>query len=302
MIHYIRINMRPCFFIFGFGYTASFLAQKLSELNFRVIGTTRHQEKRKQNTTYELIDFSLDAVKKNLPLATHILVSTPPLAEMGDPVLSDFADLISDYSAQIQWLGYLSTTGVYGNHQGAWVDELSASIAPGKSGQLRLDAEDAWMSLAIKRKLPLHIFRLAGIYGPQRNALARIIAGKPYSIYKEGHFFSRIHVEDIVSVLLASMKQPKPLAIYNLADDEPTPAHILDAYATSLLHRDPLPLQPYETAKLSPMELDFYTNNRRVSNAKIKQELCVKLRYPSYKQGLTQCLHQDVRDDEPTQD
>lgn len=288
--------MRPCFFIFGFGYTASFLAQKLSELNFRVIGTTRNQEKRKPNTTGELIDFSLDEVKKYLPLATHILVSTPPIADVGDPVLTHFADLIRDYSSQIQWLGYLSTTGVYGDHQGAWVNELSASIAPGKSGQLRLDAEQAWISLARKQQFPLHLFRLAGIYGPQRNVLERILAGKQHSIYKEGQFFSRIHVEDIVSILLASMKQPQPLAIYNVADDEPTPAHVLDAYAASLLHRDPLPLQPYETAKLSPMALDFYTHNRRVSNTKIKQELRIKLHYPSYKQGLTQCLHQKLLD------
>lgn len=282
--------MRPCFFIFGFGYTANFLAQKLSELNFRVIGTTRDQEKIKQNkcAKYELIDFSLDEVKKYLPFATHILVSTPPIAEVGDPVLTNFANPIRAYSSQVQWLGYLSSTGVYGNHQGAWVDELSASISPGKSGGLRLDAEHAWMSFARDQLLPLHVFRLAGIYGPKRNALERILAGKQYSIYKEGHFFSRIHVDDIVSVLLASIKHPQPFAIYNVADDEPTPSHILDAYAASLLHRNPLPLQPYETAKLSPMELDFYANNRRVSNGKIKQELAINLHYPSYKQGLKQ--------------
>lgn len=280
--------MRPCFFIFGFGYTANFLAQKLSELNFRVIGTTRAQEKIKQSTTYELINFSLDEVTKYLSFATHILVSTPPIAESGDPVLTNFADLIRAYSSQVQWLGYLSTTGVYGDHQGAWVDELSASISPGKSGRLRLDAEQSWMSFAIAQQLPLHIFRLAGIYGPKRNALERIIAGKQYSIYKEGHFFSRIHVDDIVSILLASIKHPQPFAIYNVADDEPTPSHILDAYAASLLHCPLLALQPYETAKLSPMELDFYANNRRVSNAKIKQALGINLHYPSYKQGLKQ--------------
>jgi nucleoside-diphosphate-sugar epimerase len=278
--------MRPCFFIFGFGYTASFLATKLSALNFRVIGTTRDKAKIKQSTQYELIDFSLHAVKKYLPFATHILISTPPMAETGDPVLTHFADLISDYSSQIQWLGYLSTTGVYGDHQGAWVNELSASISPGKSGQLRLAAEQAWMSFCKNQQLPLHIFRLAGIYGPQRNALERILAGKQHSIYKEGHFFSRIHVDDIVSVLLASLNRPQTFAIYNVADDEPTPSHILDAYAATLLQRAPLPLIPYQTAKLSAMELDFYSNNRRVANNKIKQELQVKLDYPSYKQGL----------------
>jgi nucleoside-diphosphate-sugar epimerase len=135
-----------------------------------------------------------------------------------------------------------------------------------------LQAEQAWMAYAKSQGLPLHLFRLAGIYGPSRNCLHRIDAGKPYSVYKEGQFFSRIHVADIVSVLMASLQAPSPLSIYNVADDEPCGSHLVDAYAAVLLHREPLPLLAFEQAPLSAMEKEFYANNRRVSNLTIKQE------------------------------
>jgi nucleoside-diphosphate-sugar epimerase len=279
--------MPPCFFIFGFGYTANFLAQKLIAQNIPVIGTTR---KARNHPQVKLINFNEHEVARYLPSATHILISTPPNAEEGDPTVFRFAKLIQQQASQLQWMGYLSTTGVYGDHQGAWVDESSVSISPGASGQLRLNAENEWLSLAHKHQIPLHIFRLAGIYGLQRNALERILAGKQYSIYKEGHFFSRIHVEDIISIILASINNPNPYSIYNVADDEPTPAHLIDAYACKLLQRPSLPLMPYEIAKLSPMEQEFYTHNRRVANTKIKQELLINLNYSTYREGLTALL------------
>lgn len=275
-------------FIFGFGYTAKFLAKKLAGLDFRITGTSRHQALLQPltDTSVELIDFSRTEIEASLCSASHMLVSTPPSIELGDPVLSHFVDVIKKYAPQLEWIGYLSSTGVYGDHQGAWVDESSASISLGHQAALRLDAENAWISLAKNHQLPLHIFRIAGIYGPQRNALTRIAQGKTQTIYKENQYFSRVHVEDIAAVLMASIKKPNPMSIYNVADDEPAPSHLVDEYAAKLLHIPAPEKVPFELATLSPMAKEFYTHNRRVSNAKMKQELLVKLTYPTYREGL----------------
>lgn len=288
--------MKKCFFIIGFGYTAEFLLKELLELDFQVIGTTRSPEKIGffPHLNYELIDFSAFNIEKYLKRATHILISIPPTEEKGDLILANFCDLIKKFSHQIQWLGYLSSTSVYGDHQGDWVNETSESISPRKQGLLRLDAEKAWLSLAHDYRLPLHIFRLAGIYGPTRNALMRLFSGKKETIYKEGHYFSRIHVEDITAALIASIRRPDPLSIYNIADDEPAPSHIVDAYAASLLNMSPLSEIPFETAKLTPLQKEFYLHNRRVSNAKMKKDLLVKLKYPNYREGLNQLLKDET--------
>ncbi|MBA2653277.1 MAG: SDR family oxidoreductase [Tatlockia sp.] len=281
--------MQPCFFIFGMGYTAEFLAQKLAKSNFKVIGTTRDEEKleKAHSSNYQLIHYQDSDLCSYLKSSSHILLSAPPTLERGDPVLADYGDELKKLSL-LKWLGYLSSTSVYGDHQSGWVNELSPSLSVGKQGQLRLQAEKDWLNFSQHSKIPLHIFRLAGIYGPNRNALSRIQTGKEYSIFKEGQFFSRIHVEDLACLLLASSTKPKPFSIYNLADDEPAPSHIVDAYAAALLHRPPLPLIPYELAKLSVREKDFYANNRRVSNAKIKKEFALELLYPTYREGLRQ--------------
>lgn len=287
--------MKRCCFIFGLGYTAQFLTPKLQALSFDIIGTTRDAQKiSSQSSAVTLIDFNDVSLETYLRKATHLLISIPPSIE-GDPVLLHYAELIHRNASHIQWLGYLSSTGVYGDHQGAWVDEHSANIKLGQQASIRLEAETSWQTFASNNNLPLHIFRLAGIYGPGRNALQRIRAGKMSSIYKAGQFFSRIHVEDIAAILLASMAQPKPFSIYNVADDEPSPAHEVDAYAASLLHHQPLELIDYDKASLSPMEQQFYANNRRVANHKIKNELGVKLQYPTYREGLKQLCQNDVR-------
>ncbi len=280
--------------IFGFGYTANFLAKKLATLDFNITGTSRNQELigLQNEASYKLIDFSSIDIKKSLRAATHILVSTPPSTSAGDPVLAHFADLIKQHASHCQWLGYLSSTGVYGDHQGGWVDESSASLSLGQQANLRLSAEKAWCSLAKNHQLPLHVFRIAGIYGPRRNALTRIEQGKAHSIYKENHFFSRIHVEDLVAVLMASIKNPKPMSIYNVADDEPAPSHEVDAYASFLLNRPEPEKIPFELAVLSPMAKEFYTHHRRVSNTKIKHELHIKLMYPTYREGLQSLYNQ----------
>ena len=201
--------------------------------------------------------------------------------------------MIKKHAAHIKWVGYLSSTSVYGDHQGNWVDEESECNPQGVSGLLRFKAEQAWLAFAELNQIPLHIFRLAGIYGPDRNSMQRIYAGKKYSIFKEGQLFSRIHVDDIVSVLLASINAPYPFSIYNVADDEPAASHVVDAYASLLLKRAALPLLSFEKAPLSPMEKNFYSNNRRVSNLKIKHELNVSLQYPSFREGLSQIWIED---------
>ncbi len=285
--------MSPYFFIFGFGYTAKALAPKLIAEKFKVIGTSRTPNKREQNNLeIKLIEFDSPNLENYLSLATHLLICIPPSA-LGDIVLIKYADLIKRQAPYLKWIGYLSSTGVYGNHEGDWVSEESECIPHTLTGITRLKAEQDWFSFGQENQLPLHLFRLSGIYGPGRNALERLMQGKKQSVFKENQVFSRIHVEDISTTLLASIQLPNPLAIYNVSDDEPAPAYVVDHYAARLLHRDPLPLVPLSEAHLSPMEHEFYTNNRRVSNLKIKEELNVALKYPTYKEGLTHIWETD---------
>lgn len=288
--------MRPHLLIFGFGYTAHFLAKKARDLDIQITATTRDTDALGYNHEFdcELISFSEKSIEQALASASYILISAPPIHDFGDPVLENFGDLLKKHSKNIRWIGYLSSTGVYGDHQGEWVDETSKPIALGRQGQLRLAAENQWSSFAQSHQLPLTIFRLAGIYGPQRNVFARIMAGKSDTIIKEGQFFSRIHVEDIVLAIFSAMQHPKVgVTIYNVADDEPAPSHVVDEYAASLLKRQPLKRIPYEKAVLSPMAQEFYSHNKRVSNAKLKRDLKIHLSYPTYKEGLAHLLHNE---------
>lgn len=286
--------MALCCLIFGFGYTAKALAPKLIAQDFQVIGTVRSAKNKEQNhLDIKRVDFNCQDMKNYISAATHLLICIPPTSTMSDLVLTQFGDLIKKQAPSIQWMGYLSSTGVYGDHQGNWVDEASECIPHTLTGVARLKAENAWLSFAKEYQLPLHVFRLSGIYGPERNALTRLMQGKKQSVFKEGQVFCRIHVEDICSTLMASMKAPKPLSIYNVSDDEPAPAHLVDNYAATLLHREPPLLVPYSEITLSTMEQEFYANNRRVSNSKIKKDLGVVLHYPTYKEGLAQIWKAD---------
>ena len=288
--------MRPHLLIFGFGYTAHFLAKKVREINVQVTATTRNKDALGYDGKFDcaVIHFSEKSIEQALATTTHILISTPPTPDLGDPVLVNFGYSLKKYIKNIQWIGYLSSTSVYGDHQGHWVDESSKPIARGGQGQLRLSAENEWGSFAEAYQVPLTIFRLAGIYGPQRNVLARLVADKKETIVKKGHFFSRIHVDDIVLPIIATMQHPKPgVSIYNVADDEPTPSHVIDEYAATILQRPPLKKIAYEMATLSRMAQEFYSHNKRVSNAKLKQEFNIQLTYPTYKEGLDHLLHNE---------
>ena len=205
---------------FGHGYSARALARLLLPQGWRIIGTTRDPDKAEaiRPTGVEPLIFP-SAEPVPLDGVTHILSSAGPTAS-GDPVLAELRDQIADAAAHLEWLGYLSTTGVYGDHQGGWVDEATPLAPTTERGQWRRAAEAEWRSIP---GLPLHIFRLAGIYGPGRGPFAKVRDGTARRIIKEGQVFSRIHVDDIAQVLAASIAQPNPGAVYNVCDDDPAP-------------------------------------------------------------------------------
>ncbi|WP_421864650.1 SDR family oxidoreductase [Parvibaculum sp.] len=282
-------------FCFGCGYSARVFADRLAARGFALAGTCRSEEKASTLRDKGIEPFIFDGGK---PLAdpegalegvTHLLVSTPP-GEAGDLVLAAHRDLLKRIAPQIKWAGYLSTTGVYGDRKGGWVSEETPLDPNVTRSDRRAAAEREWQALAAESALPLHIFRLAGIYGPRRNQLQGVIDGTAKRIVKEGQIFSRIHVEDIANVLEASMARPNPGAIYNVCDDEPAPAPVVVAYAAELLGRTPPPEIPFDEADLSPMARSFYMASRRVSNARLHEELGVKLAYPTYREGLKALL------------
>ena len=193
-------------------------------------------------------------------------------------------------ATNLRWVGYLSTTGVYGDHQGAWVDEGTVTSPSTRRGHLRAQAEASWQDLADQAGLPLHIFRLAGIYGPGRGPFAKVRAGTARRIVKPNQVFSRIHVDDIAKVLLASISRPNPGAIYNVCDDDPAPPEDVIAFAAELLG---LPIPPairFEDAEMTAMARSFYAESKRVRNDKIKNELGVTLKHPNYRDGLRSLL------------
>ncbi|MYA89905.1 MAG: SDR family oxidoreductase, partial [Boseongicola sp. SB0662_bin_57] len=221
-----------------------------------------------------------------LPLAeaTHLLVSVAP-AGSGDPVLELAGDQIGA-AQHLKWAGYLSTTAVYGDHKGGWVDETTPLAPTTERGKARARAESAWAALG----LPLHIFRLAGIYGPGRGPMEKVRRGTARRIVKKGQVFSRIHVEDIAAVLAASIERPNPGAIYNVCDDEPSRPDDVIEHAARLLGVPVPPAVDLDSAEVSPMARSFYAESKRVRNNRIKDELGVTLRYPDYRSGLAALL------------
>lgn len=218
--------------------------------------------------------------------ATHMLVSAGP-REAGDPVYNAHADQIAEAAARLDWFGYLSTTGVYGNHNGEWTDE-DAELRPStERGKMRKAAEERWAAVP---DLPVHVFRLAGIYGPGRGPFEKVRRGTARRIIKPGQIFSRIHVDDIAQILAASIAQPNPGRAYNVCDDEPAPPQDVIGYAAELLGMPLPPEVPFDEAEMSPMARSFYSESKRISNARIKSELGVNLHYPTYRDGLPALL------------
>jgi nucleoside-diphosphate-sugar epimerase len=284
----------PALFCFGLGYTAGFLSRSLKAEGWRVLGTCRAADapRRKVADEIEMRVFDrahpLADARAILAGATHLLSSVPP-DQAGDPVLDLHGEDIAA-ARGLRWIGYLSTTGVYGDRAGGWVDEAAQLLPTGERGRRRVDAETRWLELQRRHGSPVHIFRLAGIYGPGRNVLDTVRSGAARRIEKPGQVFSRIHVSDIAQVLRASIAKPEPGAIYNVCDDDPAPPADVIAFACGLLGVPLPPSVPIEQAELSEMALSFYADNKRVSNRRIKEELGVSLRFPSYRDGLAMLL------------
>jgi len=276
---------------FGLGFSALAFARSLAGQGFAVAGTAREREKadalQGQGFAMTLFDSSgpLDDADQFLRGATHLLDSIPPASDSICPPLdwhsADIARL-----EDIAWIGYLSTTGVYGDHDGDWVDEATMPMPDLERSARRLEAEQNWLVMHERYGLPVHVFRLAGIYGPGRGVLEQIRSGRAKRIVKPGQVFSRIHVDDIVQVLEASMARPNPGAIYNVCDDEPEAPDRVVEYGCELLGITPPDLIAFEDAELSDMARSFYADNKRVRNDRIRDELGVTLKYPSYREGM----------------
>lgn len=278
-------------FCFGFGYTAAHLAARLLPLGWKIAGTAREADKRTalKAQGIDAYPFPLPDAATALSGVTHILSSVPP-RDGHDPVLAAHGGTIAALP-DLVWAGYLSTTGVYGDTGGAWVDEDSPLNPSSPSGKARAAAEAEWQAL----DLHLHIFRLSGIYGPGRSAIDQLRAGTAKRIAKPGQLFNRIHVGDIAAALAASMAHPNPGAIYNLADDEPAASSDVVLEASRLLGVAPPPEIPLEQADLSAMGRAFYAESKRVRNDRIKRDLGLTLAYPTYREGLVACLSAEAQ-------
>ncbi len=283
--------MSNTLFCFGFGYSAQFLARRLVTMGWNICGTSRDIKNKKSIPIgVTLFDFSEkkllnEEALKELETAEAVLISIPPGDEV-DLVFEHYSDIICK-NKNLKWVGYLSTTGVYGNCNGNWVDETTPPKPKEEREEKRFNAEKKWLSLFEQYQTPIHIFRLAGIYGPLRNPMVRIQNGNGQIITKRGHFFNRIHVEDITQILKKSLDYPSPGEIFNLSDDEPAPQADVMYFAYRLLGDiAPAPVD-FEEADLSEMARSFYSSNKRVKNDKVKKQLDIDLKYPNYRKGLT---------------
>ncbi|QYX57256.1 SDR family oxidoreductase [Roseovarius sp. SCSIO 43702] len=272
----------------GHGYSAAALARRLLPEGWQVIGTTRDPVKAQAMERDGLRALLWDGpgIEAALSEATHLLISVAPGPE-GDPALSRYEAAVRATASRLDWAGYLSTTGVYGDHQGDWVDETTPLTPSTRRGRARVLAETQWRAIP---SLPLHIFRLAGIYGPGRGPFEKVRAGTARRIVKPGQVFSRIHVDDIAQVLAASIARPRPGAVYNVCDDDPAPPEDVIEHAADLLGLPVPPAIPFDEADMTPMARSFYAESKRVRNALIKDELGVRLHYPDYRAGLAALL------------
>lgn len=284
-------------FCMGYGYCAEAIAGDLLHHGWRVFGTTRGVEKRERIAAAgveALLDGDDDGVAAALEAADRVLVSPAPSAE-GDPTLARHGAALRRAAERLEWVGYLSTTAVYGDRAGDWVDEESELRPASERGRWRVAAEEAWRRFGAETGAPIHVFRLAGIYGPGRGPFAKLRSGAARRIVKPGQVFSRIHVDDIATVIEASMAAPWAGRAYNVCDDAPAPPDEVIAHAAELLGVAPPPAESFEAARphMSPMAASFYGESKRVCNRRIKEELGVALAYPTYREGLAAVLAEE---------
>jgi len=274
----------------GHGYSAEALASLLLPAGWRVIGTTRSAA-RAQALAASGVEPRIwpgDDLGTDIAAASHVLTSVAP-GPSGDPVLEALGESLAA-ARHLAWVGYLSTTGVYGDHGGGWVDEDTPLTPETVRGRARVAAEKGWRALADRAGWPLVIFRLAGIYGPGRGPFEKLRNGTARRIIKEGQVFSRVHVEDIARAVAASMARPEAGALFNLCDDEPAPPQDVLAHAADLVGLARPPEIPFHEADLSPMAASFFAESKRVRNARMKEDLGVAPRYRGYREGLEAVL------------
>jgi len=287
--------MKHKLFIFGYGYSSEEIARQ-SRGQFDVIcGTTRNPQKAEglyeDGTCGVVFDGATlsKEVLKELADVTHIVMSIAPGDD--DPVLSLMPYSLKDVCPKLEWIGYLSTVGVYGNHDGAWVYEDTEIKPMSKRSIWRMHAENAWIYMAEKSRVPLAIFRLSGIYGPGRNAFMNIKKGTARRMVKPGQVFNRIHREDIGQAVARAM-EGNIGGIFNITDDQPSPPQDVVTYAHELMGIEPPPEIDFETADISPMARSFYGENKRVSNDKSKEVLGMTYRWPNYRVSLKRMLEE----------
>tara|TARA_B100001939_G_scaffold347928_1_gene371382 strand:+ start:1266 stop:2144 length:879 start_codon:yes stop_codon:yes gene_type:complete len=285
-------------FCFGLGYTARALIADLHKQGgWQFAGTCRSAEKcqdmRLLNIEAHVFDGQtpLEPLWDRLAECTHLLVSIPPAPERGDPVLACHEQDLARLN-HLHWVGYLSTTAVYGDRQGEWVYDDTPEAPTSARGRLRYAAEQSWRRLYQDHGLPLHIFRLGSIYGPGRGQLHSLLTGRLQKIIKPGQVFSRIHVDDIVQTLQASFARPHPGRSYNVVDDVPSSSPEVIDYICDLMDRPRLEGVDFDSAPLSPLMKSFYGENKKVDNTRLHKELGVTLKYPSYREGYKALVDQ----------
>jgi nucleoside-diphosphate-sugar epimerase len=274
-------------FCFGYGYSAESLARRLSARLHEVAGTCTNPGA-PSGAGAVLAAYKGDGpsvgVRELLTGTTHVLVSIPPDLE-GDAVLRDFAEDIAALP-ELEWIGYLSTVGVYGDAKGAWVDEASPLRPLTERSLRRAEAEQAWLDFGDRAGRRVDVFRLAGIYGPGRSVIDNLRAGTARRIVKPDQVFNRIHVDDIARVLAAAIDKDTSHRVFNVGDDEPAPPEDVVAYAAEMLGLPVPPTVPYESAGLSGVAASFWSECKRVRNDRIRRDLGVELLYPTYREGL----------------
>lgn len=285
-------NVSKNIVIFGLGYVAEAVSKDLVNLGHNVYITSRNASFCKLDALKGYFTIGFDSPElPNIIESAHVVLSTVPPYKGVDPVLESYATRYI-HSGDFEWVGYLSSTSVYGDHQGKWVDETSHCMPNYTNAEVILLAEKKWLDAYLKYGVPVHIMRLSGIYGPGRNCLEQIKKGKDFTIVKKGHYFSRIHVSDICQSIIASIKFPTPGEIYNIADSEPASIDVVHQYAASILKLPELRTINFEDAVISEGMRNFFLSNKRVSNCKISEILNIDWMYPNYRIGLLEgCLH-----------
>lgn len=278
-------------FVFGLGFSGRTFAERHIARGDHVSGTVRSRDKARALSAAGIAthvfgpDGGDDAIGIDLAASEALLISVPP-GTGGDPVLGNYAAQIAA-APNLRWIGYLSTIGVYGDHSGAWIDERTPATPTNARSIERADAEQAWLAFGAANDIPMHIFRLAGIYGPGQSQLVQLARGTAKRIIKPGQVFNRIHVEDIARVLDASLERPHAGAIYNVTDNEPAPAQDVVTFAAQLCGVEPPPEIDLDDADLTEMGRSFYAESKRVRNDLLRNELGVTLAYPTYREGIT---------------